>query len=180
VTGIDQLAALFAGPGARDYLGERVCMANHMLQAGALAIAAGAHDALVAAALLHDVGHLGIDSESGRAATDRQHADLGAGWLEQWFGPDVTEPIRLHVAAKRYLCAVEPAYFGKLSPASVHTLELQGGAMSSTEVAEFELLPYCADAISLRHWDELAKDADAEVLDFDDFRPLLTRLTFEP
>jgi gamma-butyrobetaine dioxygenase len=91
---IDQLEALFAGPGAGEYLGEEVTMGVHMRQAGALAEAAGAAPALVAAALLHDVGHL-------RGETDARHGQAGADWLAQWFGPDVTEPVRLHVAAKR-------------------------------------------------------------------------------
>ena len=102
------IAELFAAEGASEYLGEPVTQAAHMLQAGALAEAAGAAPDLVAAALLHDVGHL-------RGETDAWHGPAGAQWLGQWFGPAVTEPVRLHVAAKRYLCATAPGYFGLLS-----------------------------------------------------------------
>ena len=124
MTGIEAIAELFAGPGARDYLGEAVTIGVHMRQAGALAEAAGAPAPLVAAALLHDVG------APARGETDARHGDEGARWLSQWFGEAVTEPVRLHVAAKRYLCATEPGYFGLLSPESVRTLALQGGPMT--------------------------------------------------
>ena len=103
---------------AQDYLGEPVSVAVHMRQAGALAQAAGAPAEQVAAALLHDVGHICGGTVSGRelmAGSDNRHGEAGADWLAQWFGPEVTEPVRLHVAAKRYLCTVEPGYFGKLS-----------------------------------------------------------------
>jgi gamma-butyrobetaine dioxygenase len=137
ISPVDRLAELFASEGAGDYLGEPVTVAQHLLQAGALARSAGAPDALVAAALLHDAGHLrGADpltdeaELSGRelmAGTDNDHGERGAAWLARWFGPAVTEPVRLHVAAKRYLCATEPGYFGLLSAESVRTLALQGG-----------------------------------------------------
>jgi gamma-butyrobetaine dioxygenase len=175
---VDEIAALFAGPGADDYLGERVTQAQHMCQAGTLAQSAGAPDELVAAALLHDVGHLhgelsGHDLMSG---TDNRHSDTGAAWLSRWFPAGVTEPIRLHVAAKRYLCAVEPAYFARLSPASVFTLDLQGGPLDAEEVRAFEQEPYHAEAVALRRWDDSAKDPAAVTHPFDHFRPLLSRL----
>src|SRR5690349_24326992 len=125
-----------------------------MRQAGALAEAAGAPAPLVAAALLHDVGHL-------RSETDARHGTGGARWLAQWFGPEVTEPVRLHVAAKRYLCAVEPGYAETLSPASVYTLGVQGGPMRGAELAEFAAGPYADDACRLRRWDDAAKDPGA-------------------
>lgn len=175
---IDEIAALFAGDGAGEYLGERVTMAEHMLQAGALAEADGAPDALVAAALLHDVGHFhglhpGRDLMTG---TDNHHSRTGADWLAQWFGPDVTEPVRLHVAAKRYLCAVETDYVAQLSPASLFTLGVQGGPMVAAEVEEFRRSGHADEAVRLRRWDEAAKDADARCPTFDHFRPLLERL----
>ena len=144
---VDRLAELFASEGAADYLGEPVTVAQHLLQAGALAERAGAPAALVAAALLHDTGHLrGADPQadeqelSGRelmAGTDNNHGERGAAWLARWFPPAVTEPARLHVAAKRYLCATEPGYLALLSPASVYTLSLQGGPMADGEAAAF-------------------------------------------
>lgn len=175
---IDAIEALFSGPGAGDYLGEAVTQAEHMCQAGLLAQQSGASDELVAACLLHDVGHF-HGEVSGRdlmGGTDNRHSMTGAQWLGQWFGPAVTEPIRLHVAAKRYLCAVEPEYFAKLSEASVYTLSVQGGPMSAEQVAEFEAEPYAADAVALRRWDDAAKDPACQAPDFAHFRPLLERL----
>ena len=88
---------------------------------------------------------------------DGRHEEAGCAWLARHFGPEVTEPIRLHVAAKRYLCAVDPAYRDGLSPASRLSLELQGGPMDADEVAAFEAGPFSRDAVRLRHWDDLAK-----------------------
>jgi gamma-butyrobetaine dioxygenase len=169
MTGIEAIAGLFAGPGARDYLGEPVTIGVHMRQAGALAQAAGAATPLVAAALLHDIGHL-------RSETDSKHAEAGAQWLSQWFGEAVTEPVRLHVPAKRYLCAVEPGYFGLLSAESARTLSLQGGPMTSAEVAAFEALPHARDAVAVRRWDEAAKDPAVAPPGFSHFAPLLQAL----
>jgi gamma-butyrobetaine dioxygenase len=183
---VDRLAELFASRGAADYLGEPVTVAQHLLQAGALAAAAGAAAALVAAALLHDTGHLrGADpladeaEPSGRelmAGTDNDHGERGAAWLARWFPPSVTEPVRLHVAAKRYLCATEPGYFGLLSAASVYTLSLQGGPMAGDEAAAFAMLPHAAAAVEVRRWDEAAKDPAASVPGFESYRPLLESL----
>ena len=169
MTGIEAIAKLFAGPGARDYLGEAVTIGEHMRQAGALAEAAGALAPLVAAALLHDVGHL-------RSETDARHGSGGASWLSQWFGPAVTEPVRLHVAAKRYLCATEPGYAATLSPASVYTLGVQGGPMQSAELGEFTASRYAADAVRVRRWDDQAKDPQARAPGFSHYRPLLSGL----
>jgi phosphonate degradation associated HDIG domain protein len=169
MTGIGAIAELFAGPGARDYLGEAVTIGEHMRQAGALAEAAGADAPLVAAALLHDVGHL-------RSETDEKHGDAGARWLSQWFGPAVTEPVRLHVAATRYLCATDPGYFGRLSPESVRTLALQGGPMTPEQATAFEARPYAASAVAVRRWDDEAKDPSVTPPGFAHFEPLLTSL----
>jgi gamma-butyrobetaine dioxygenase len=181
---VDAIAELLRSDGARDYLGEPVTVAAHLLQAGALAEADGAPPALVAAALLHDVGHLrGADPSvaelSGRelmAGTDNRHGARGAVWLSQWFPPAVTEPVRLHVAAKRYLCAVEPCYLALLSQASVYTLSVQGGPMTEDEARGFAAHPYAAGAVAVRRWDDQAKDPAAAVPGFDHFRPLLQSL----
>ncbi|WP_019064432.1 2-trimethylaminoethylphosphonate dioxygenase [Streptomyces prunicolor] len=172
---VDELAELFAGEGASAYLGEQVTMAQHMLQAAARAEEAGAPDALVAAALLHDLGHFHgpVSGAELMEGTDNRHSHTGADRLAEWFGPEVTEPIRLHVAAKRYLCAVEPGYFGRLSQASVYTLEVQGGPMSPAEVAAYEANPYAADGVAVRRWDDEGKDPEAPTPDFAHFRPLL-------
>jgi gamma-butyrobetaine dioxygenase len=175
---VDELAELFAGEGASAYLGEEVTMAQHMLQAAARAEEAGAPDALIAAALLHDLGHFHgpVSGEELMEGTDNRHSHTGADRLAEWFGPEVTEPIRLHVAAKRYLCAVEAGYFGRLSEASVYTLEVQGGPMSPGEVAAYEANPYAADGVAVRHWDDEGKDPEAPTPDFAHFLPLLTAL----
>ncbi len=81
---------------------------------------------------------------------------MSPGWRSD-FGPEVYEPVHLHVAAKRYLCATDPAYFTRLSPASVQSLQLQGGPMSADEIAAFESNPYFREAVRLRHWDDKAK-----------------------
>ena len=129
----------------------------------------------MAAALLHDVGHLRdeINELSCRAGTDRRHGEAGARWLSQWFGEAVTEPIRLHVAAKRYLCATEPGYFGLLSQESVRTLALQGGPMTPEQAAAFEALPFARDAVAVRRWDDEAKDPAVTPPAFAHFGPLL-------
>jgi gamma-butyrobetaine dioxygenase len=183
---VGRLAELFDSEGAGDYLGEPVTVAQHLLQAAALAEAAAAPPALIAAALLHDVGHLrGTDALadgaelSGRdlmAGNDNDHGDRGAAWLARWFPPALTEPVRLHVAAKRYLCAAEPGYFAKLSQASVYTLSVQGGPMTEAQARAFEAVPFAADAIAVRRWDDLAKDPDAAVPGFPHYRLLLERL----
>ena len=150
MTAVETIRDLFAGPQARDRLGEPVPIGEHMLQAGALAEAAGAEDPLVAAALLHDVGHL--------------------------FGAAVTEPVRLHVPAKRYLCAVGSDYFGLLSVESVRTLSLQGGPMAAADVTAFESLPHARDAVAVRRWDDQAKDPAVSPPRFAHFAPLLEAL----
>jgi gamma-butyrobetaine dioxygenase len=155
---------------ARDYLGEAVSMAAHQLQSAALARAGGASDALVAAALLHDVGHL-LDG-----ATDQEHGEHGARWLRQWFAKDVTEPVRLHVAAKRYLVTTEPGYRARLSPASIETLARQGGEMDDATATAFRNDPRAHDAIALRRWDDQAKDPAAAVPPLDSYYELLEML----
>ncbi|MDJ0379999.1 HD domain-containing protein [Streptomyces sp. G-G2] len=179
---VDELAALFAGEGGAEYLGEAVTQAGHMLQAGALAEAAGAPAPLVAAALLHDIGHFhgtvtGRDLMEGHQ--DNRHSHTGADRLARWFGPEVAEPVRPHVAAKRYLCAVEPGYFAPLSEASVHTLRVQGGPMMVEQARAFAELPGAADAVAVRRWAEQAKDPGLATPDFDHFRPLLASLLLE-
>jgi gamma-butyrobetaine dioxygenase len=175
---VQAIAGLFASEGAAEYLDEPVTQAAHMLQAAGLAERDQAGDALVAAALLHDVGHF-AGTLSGRdlmQGTDNRHGESGAAWLSRWFGADVTEPVRLHVAAKRYLCATEPGYAAALSPASVYTLGVQGGPMRGAELAEFAANRYAAAAIRVRRWDDAAKDPRAEFPAFEHFAPVLRAL----
>ena len=169
-------AGLFASEGAAEYLGEPVSQAAHMLQAAALAEREQAGEALIAAALLHDVGHFAGRGRDLMRGTDNRHSETGAAWLSQWFGAEVTEPVRLHVAAKRYLCATEPGYAAALSPASVYTLKVQGGPMRGAELADFAENPYAARAVRVRRWDDLAKDPEAQVPGLDHFTGLLRAL----
>jgi phosphonate degradation associated HDIG domain protein len=179
---VEVIAEAFASDGAQEYLGEPVTQAAHMLQAAALAEQEGAGAALIAAALLHDVGHFAEIAHRGDLppGTDKKHQETGASWLAQWFGPEVTEPVRLHVAAKRYLCATEPEYAGILSPGSVHSLNRQGGTMEPSELVGFEAEPHAPAAIRVRRWDDAAKEPDAPVPPFDHFRPLLRNLVRSP
>jgi gamma-butyrobetaine dioxygenase len=175
---VARLERIFTEEGANEYLGEPVTQAAHMLQAAALARAEGAPEALVAAALLHDVGHYTgvLSGQDLMQGTDNRHSHAGADWLSAYFGEEVTEPVRLHVAAKRYLCAVEPGYVDRLSEASVYTLGVQGGPMSPEQAADFAAGRYAGQAVALRRWDEAAKNPDAEVPGFEHYRSLLAGL----
>ena len=166
-----ELLKIFEGRATRRYGLSAVSQLQHALQAAHQAERDGCTPATVLACLLHDVGHMIHDLGEDPAARglDDRHEELGASWLARRFGPDVCEPVRLHVAAKRYLCATEADYFGKLSPDSVRSLELQGGKMSKDEVASFELLPFAGEAVRLRRYDEAAKDPRASTPDFDHF-----------
>ncbi|MBL7620055.1 HD domain-containing protein [Frankia sp. AgB1.8] len=172
----------FGAAAASDYLGESLTVAQHQLRTAARALAAGAAPALVAAALLHDVGHV-IDLDSADAlhrGEDIRHEETGAAWLERWFGPEVTEPVRLHVEAKRYLCAVDPGYYDLLSPISKKTLAMQGGPLDGAELAAFRAGRYAEDAASVRRWDDGGKDPDAVVPPLAAYDDLLASLVRAP
>ncbi len=176
---LTDLFELLQRPVDSELLDEPVTDLEHALQSAALAAAAGAPPPLVAASLLHDVGHLvtrdhvPLDQDLTR---DARHEVVGARFLARWFGPEVTEPVRLHVAAKRYLCATEPHYVEALSPASVRSLGVQAGAMSPEEVRAFEQEPAYLDAVALRRWDEEAKLPGLDVAPLDDYVDLLASL----
>jgi len=154
---VDRILALLHERGGQSYFGEPVTQLEHALQAAALAETAGAPATLVVAALLHDIGHL-LGEEDGQSPTeDARHEDVGNHWLADHFNAAVTEPVRLHVAAKRYLCAIEPAYAAALSQASQESLALQGGPMSAAEARAFADGPWAKDAAALRRWDDAAK-----------------------
>lgn len=172
---IDRIAALFRDRGAGLYFGEAVTEAEHALQAAHLAERSGAAPELVAAALLHDLGHLLHDLPEDCAARgiDDRHEDRGAAFLRDHFGPAVVDPVRLHVPAKRYLCAVDPGYRAGLSPASALSLALQGGPMTPAEVAAFEQEPHFRAAVAVRRWDDGAKVVGWGVPGLDHYRPHL-------
>ena len=174
-----ELLSLYAEAGAHAYFGESVTTLEHSLQAAHFARQENASDALVLAALLHDIGHLigSAPTDFGEWHEDARHEESGARWLSARFGAEVFEPVRLHVPAKRFLCAKEPGYRERLSEASVHTLELQGGPMSEREVAAFESQTYWREAISLRRWDDRGKIAGLPTPDFADYAALIHALS---
>lgn len=171
----DEIFSIFASRGSAAYFGEPVSVTQHCLQAAHCAQLERAPESLIVAALLHDIGHLVVDVPDDIAdwTSDALHEKVGGDWLAMRFGPEVSEPVRLHVPAKRYLCATRPAYFAKLSPASVITLELQGGVMSAAEVAAFEAETYFKQAIRIREWDDRGKVADSETPDLVSYRALI-------
>ncbi|HTY49387.1 MAG TPA: HD domain-containing protein [Steroidobacteraceae bacterium] len=174
----DDIFAIFQRRGASAYFGECVSVTAHCLQTAWFARREAAPQPLVLAALLHDIGHLIEDCPDDIAewTEDGRHEAVGAAWLARRFGPEVTEPVRLHVPAKRYLCAAEPGYLAALSGASVHTLKLQGGPMSAAEVAAFEREPYFREAILVRRCDDRGKVADLETTALPEYRPLIEAL----
>jgi phosphonate degradation associated HDIG domain protein len=175
---LDAIFSAFAKHGGLSY-GERVSQLEHMLQSAELAVADGASDSLVAAALLHDIGHL---EEPEPADPDASQVDLAhevraARALATLFAPDVWRPVGLHVAAKRYLCAIEPGYLEGLSPASLASLKLQGGVFTADQVDRFKALPYAQDAIRLRRYDDGAKRPGVQSPPLSHYRPLLEQLS---
>jgi [1-hydroxy-2-(trimethylamino)ethyl]phosphonate dioxygenase len=172
---IDVLLGLFQKKGDAAYLGEPVSQTEHALQTAWAAEQAGAGSALIAAALLHDVGHLlhDLPEDCALAGIDDAHEVRGQRWLARYFGPDVTEPIRLHVAAKRFLCATDPNYLALLSEASMRSLQLQGGSFTPEEVAQFRHDPNGEAAVALRRFDDQAKVPRLPTPPLEHFRPYL-------
>ena len=175
---VHEVLELFRRFGSVHY-DEDISQLDHGLQCAALAVAEGAADELVAAALLHDIGHLLHVSRgaSGPTVEDLDHEAVGSRYLAGLFGPAVTGPIALHVRAKRYLCAVEPAAFDGLSDGSRASLVSQGGLMAAGEIAAFVSNPCHDDAIRLRRWDDAGKVEGLEVAPLETYEPLLSRLT---
>ena len=171
----DEILTIFAARGAAAYFGEQVSTIEHVQQAAHFARADGAGNALIVAALLHDIGHLLHDAPDDIADwhSDARHEEIGSAWLARRFGRDVTDPVRLHVAAKRYLCAVDPNYLGALSPASILSLKLQGGPFTPDEARTFKALPFAAEAARLRRYDDVAKIEHAWTPDLKHYRTSL-------
>ncbi len=165
------LRSLLTVSGSAQYGGEAVSQLEHALQCAHAAEDAGEAAPLIVASLLHDVGHL-LESDFNQALTlshDLRHEAIGAQYLRRVFPVAVTEPIRLHVVAKRYLCSVRPSYLTTLSEASLHSLSLQGGPLDDSEVRQFESEPFHRQAIRLREYDDRAKCPGAMTPDLDHF-----------
>ncbi len=175
------IAAAFAERGGDAY-GERVSQLDHALQCAELARTEGADDYLVAAALLHDYGHLfeGRGDAAEDQRRDARHEVHGARALRRWLGPEVIGPIVLHVAAKRYLCGAEAGYEAALSPASQLSLALQGGRFTPAQCRRFEGRRFAADAIRLRRWDDQGKTPGHPAPGLDQYWPLLQRIALRP
>lgn len=172
------LEDIFERRGGEEYLGEPVTMAQHMLQGATLAEKNGESETLIVAALLHDIGH--FTSEFGTFSMDdtedKFHEVAGAKVLDGFFPSLVTDCVRYHVAAKRYLCATSPEYYDRLSEASVHSLNLQGGAMSDAEITEFKRQPNLADIVKVRYLDDAGKSADMQTPSFSYFARMVQRV----
>ncbi len=172
------LGDIFDRRGDEEYLGEPVTMAEHMLQGAHFAERANEPETIIVSALLHDIGH--FTSEFGTFSMDdtedKLHEEAGAMVLEQFFPTLVTDCVRHHVAAKRYLCATRPEYFNRLSNASVHSLNLQGGPMSESEVSEFKKQPNLAGIIKVRHYDDAGKRVDLTTKPYSHYAPMVQRI----
>jgi phosphonate degradation associated HDIG domain protein len=171
----DEAIHLMQARGGAAYFGEPVSQLEHALQTAHCATEAGSPPELVVAALLHDIGHLlhGLPESVADAGVDTRHETAGYEWLSARFGPAVAEPVRDHVAAKRYLCRIEPAYPARLSAASLQSLQLQGGPFNHEEASEFEARPHYRQAVMLRRWDDEAKIPGLPVPPLGDYRELL-------
>ncbi len=174
---IASIFELFESLGRKTYFLEGVSQSEHALQAAALAEAEGAAPALVVAALLHDIGHLLVQDahgDNGHRKAVLPHEEIGADWLEPLFGAAIAEPVRLHVEAKRYLCAVEPGYAKHLPEGSRRRLAMQGGALTRSEIRDFQEHPYHRAAVGLRRIDDRAWGWNrADVPEFEHYRERL-------
>ncbi|HEY8948244.1 MAG TPA: hypothetical protein VIM56_05115 [Rhizomicrobium sp.] len=168
---IEDIERLYAVRGGLRY-GEGVTQIEHALQSASLVEGGGGPLSLVVAALLHDIGHL-FEAEADTLRADDRHEASAAKALATLFDEPVWKPIALHVAAKRYLCFSDPAYFASLSPASKISLELQGGVFDAAKAAAFEKLPYWREAVMLRRADDAGKRGEPCGLSFIDFVPLM-------
>ena len=175
---LDGIRVLYAECGQALYGGEAITQLEHALQCAELARREGATAALIAAAFLHDLGHLmhQLGDDCAERGIDDRHEQSGALLVSRWFAPEVSEPVRLHVAAKRWLCQAEPGYQAGLSPASQRSLALQGGAFTAEEARAWIARPYAADGVALRRWDDRAKDPHAQVPDLDRVWPGIAAL----
>jgi phosphonate degradation associated HDIG domain protein len=172
---ISDICILFSRKGGRAYDGEPVTQLEHALQTAARAQEAGASPALVTAALLHDLGHLLNDQGDTPTlrGVDDVHQFAALPFLRPLFDDDVLSPIKLHVDAKRYLCATRSEYYDALSLDSKRSLALQGGVFSKEQAQAFIAQPYAPDAVAVRLWDDLAKVAGAPTPPLAHFVPLL-------
>jgi gamma-butyrobetaine dioxygenase len=175
---LDRVFDILTRRGDDAYLGEPITQLGHALQTAHAAERSGMGPALIVAALLHDVGHFlhDLPEDCALQGLDSRHEDAGGRFLARYFGPEVSEPVRLHVDAKRYLAATEPWYLGLLSEASTLSLKLQGGPFDEAGRRRFEAEPFAKDAVRLRRWDEAGKDPAATYPGLDHYRAMAKAL----
>ena len=168
---IADILQLFNEKGHSEYGGEAVTQMEHALQTATLARENNASDQLITAALLHDIGHLlhDLPNDAPLKGIDDVHENKAAVFLRKYFPEAVTEPVRLHVMAKRYLSSTEETYYSLLSEPSKQSLVLQGGLMSEAEVSAFQQNLYFSDAVKLRKWDDQAKVQELTTAPVEDF-----------
>lgn len=178
---VSEVIQLYREKGDQHY-GEQVTERQHALQCATFARERGESPALVAACLLHDYGHLvhNLGQDIADKGVDARHEEVGANRLQWYFVPEVVEPTRLHVAAKRYLCWKEPEYLDGLSAASRKSLALQGGPMTDEEGRAFEQNPHYQAAVRLRRYDDMGKVTDMKTPEIEEFRPLLEAFVIPP
>lgn len=172
------IADIFARRGAEAYLGEPVTISAHMYQSAQLAEEAGASEEMIVAALLHDIGHFTNEFPDNAAelGIDSHHDRAGAAIVAPYFPKIVTDCVRHHVSAKRYLCAIDQGYFDNLSEASVLSLKLQGGPMTEKAAAKFAEIADADAIVQIRKWDDEAKIPGKKTKDFAHYAPMLERL----
>jgi phosphonate degradation associated HDIG domain protein len=177
---VDEILAVYIDKASKDYGGERINQLEHALQTAMLAEHADADASMIVASLLHDYGHLirNFDADVFKSGIDDRHEILGAENLSAYFGDAVTMPIKMHVEAKRYLCAIDPEYLKLLSPASIRSLKLQGGPFAVSERDQFIKRPFAAEASKLRRWDESAKINGLQNPTMELFRPYVEACLF--
>lgn len=175
---VDFLGSIFDRRGNEEYLGEPVNMGQHMLQGATIAEQNNQPEEIIVGALLHDIGHFTSEFGTFRMddTEDRFHEEAGAEVLERFFPSVITDCVRYHVAAKRYLCATRPEYYKRLSEASIHSLNLQGGPMSAEEVSEFERNPNLDQIVAVRYLDDAGKRPDMQTPDYWHFAPMVQRM----
>lgn len=176
---LESIQKTFQNHGGEKYADEEVTQVQHALQSAVMAEEERASDSLVVASLLHDIGHIMDGNELPKALEENlhdQHESRAYEWLLESFGPAVADPVRLHVAAKRYLCTTDQSYLEKLSPTSLKSYKDQGGRMSEEELSEFENEEFFQEAVMLRKWDDKAKDPDKNTPTIDYYIKLMEPL----
>ena len=173
---IDELEEIYATKGLETFEGDLIIThTSHGLQTAMIAEKEGASAPMIVAALLHDIGRIinPDDREITDSGRDAKHEEVAHEFLEAWFSPEVTMPIKLHVAAKRYLVATDPTYSKKVSPGSMRSMSGQGDVLTESEAAAFIEQPYAREGVTLRRWDDRAKSPDAQTPPFEHFIPYI-------